>query len=75
MRRMVAPGVWQDMGPASAHGPSTRARVEVGRPVGQMIPEASTGPTVQWSRRANDPAVKDRQRRRWNGQRVSDGEV
>lgn len=65
---MIAPGVWEDMGPASAHGPSTRVRVETGRLVGQMIPDAAAqGPSLAWAKRANDPTVKERQRRRWNG--------
>ncbi len=42
---MIAPGVWQDMGPSSAHGPSTRKQAEAGLPVGRMIP----GPNVQLS--------------------------
>ena len=43
MRRMVAPGVWEDLGPGQATGPSTRTRVESGRPVGQMIASPTEG--------------------------------
>lgn len=64
MRRMVAPGVWRDEGPSSANGPSTRSRVEVGRPVGQMIPDATTGPNPLWAKRSTTESVIAHQERR-----------
>lgn len=71
MRRMIAPGVWEEMGPSSATGASTRSRIETGRLVGQMVPDApAPGPSPAWAKRANTPEVKERQRRRWNGQRI-----
>ena len=69
MRRMIAPGVWQDEGPGAALGRSSRQQAVTGcRLVGQMLPDARTeGPSLGWAKRANDPAIKERQRRRWNG--------
>ena len=68
---MIAPGVWVDEGPGCATGASTRSRIETGRLVGQMVPDApAAGPSLVWAKRANDPVVKERQRRRWNGQRT-----
>ena len=76
MRRMVAPGVWQDMGPGAAVSASSRQRIESGRLIGQMVPEASAGPNPSWAHRAaTDPSVKAYQERRkaararWNGSR------
>lgn len=64
MRRMVAPGVWRDEGPGAAIHASSRARIETGRLIGQMVPEPSAGPNPLWAKRSSDPAVIAHQERR-----------
>lgn len=65
MRRMVAPGVWQDMGPGAAVTSSSRARMESGRLIGQMVPEKSAGPNpLLQQRAATSPSIKAHAERR-----------
>lgn len=65
---MVAPGVWQDMGPGAAITASSRQRIETGRVVGQMVPGPASGADPSWTaRKAKDPGVNERRKARKKG--------